>query len=48
MLWLFWLMLMLLIAAAPGIYLVLEQRAHVRAKADIRESAGDPSTEYLH
>ncbi len=48
MIWLLWLLLMLMIAAAPGVYLVLEQHAEARANADLSIHAMDDSTELSH
>jgi len=45
MIWLLWLLLMLMIAAAPGVYLVLEQHAEARANADMPIRPMDDSTE---
>lgn len=35
MIWLFWLVLMLIIAAAPGVYLMMEKYAEARVRADL-------------
>lgn len=36
MLWLFWLILMVLIAAAPGIYMVVEQHRNISAQRNLQ------------
>lgn len=47
MIWLLWLILMLLIAAVPGVYLVLEQRAHTRANVELSDNASEAQTEVI-
>lgn len=45
MLWLVLLILMLVIAAAPGIYLLFEQRAHAHVSVDLSDSPVETPTD---